>query len=94
MFDQNHATTIDVAWSAFLFFLTENPSKVSSLEALFFRPDSTLEGSLDLAELSQGLAHLGLGLEPAQLRLFRDDLDVNGENIHQNLKFLKRRSLF
>jgi len=90
MFDQNHATTIDVAWSAFLFFLTENPSKASSLEALFFRPDSTLEGSLDLAELSQGLAHLGLGLGPAQLRLFRDDLDVNGDGRISYNEFAQR----
>ena len=47
--------------------------------ALGARTHTTGDGRLDLGELAVLLAALGADLTPAQVALFRDSIDVNGD---------------
>ena len=81
MFDDKHSRLTDMTWAIFLNALAAEPTAARSLEALFRRADRDGNAVLDLDELAAAFSGLKIALSPLQLRLLRDDLDVNGDGV-------------
>jgi calcium-binding protein CML len=69
----------DMAWAVFLNFMHRHPETSDSVASVFLAADADGNGELDVGELATVLVGLGIELDALQLRLFRDDIDANGD---------------
>ena len=69
----------DMAWAVFLNFMHRHPKTADSVASVFLAADKDGNGELDVSELATVLVGLGIELDALQLRLFRDDIDANGD---------------